>query len=103
MGAGKGVGPSARRPENREPVQPEHVGDFFDVAWPIEDGPIALEVRQSVAWPVERDEANACRCRRLVGELGLKPRAGMSVKVEPGRAIGPSILGVSETSSVAER
>jgi len=61
------------------------------------------EVRQPVAWPVESDDTNARVRRGLVSELGLKPRARMSMEVESGLAVGLPIFAVSKTPSVTER
>jgi hypothetical protein len=84
----RGVRPTTGSAENREPVEPERVGGFLDVAWPIEHRPVRLEVRKAVAGPVESDDAKAGLRRSLVGKLGLEPRAGMAVEVKPGSPSG---------------
>jgi hypothetical protein len=71
---GKGVRPTTGSAENRKPVEPERIGRLLDVAWPVEDRPVRLEVRQAVARPVESNEAKAGLRRSLVGKLGLEPR-----------------------------
>lgn len=99
--AGRRVRPTARHSEHGEPIEPQCVGELSDVARPVEQLAVGLEIGESIPGTVDKDEPNTGRFRRLVSQVR---EAGHRRPTEPKdrKTVAGAPLLVAESPAVAE-
>ena len=97
-----GVRSTSRDAEHCETIEPEVVGDLFDVGRPVEERATRERIRQAEAGPFEGEQANTGGVER-VGSQGVEATAGKAVEVEEGDPVGDTVFGVADATTVVAR
>ena len=87
-------------PQDHETLQPQRVCQLDHVVGPIDQGATGLKVGETHARPVEGDQPDTARFRRLVAKAPLEPRSGPAVEEEERSAPGIAPFRIAQSTAV---